>query len=85
MERARGESVGRTEAMGRGGALSCPECASARSGMAWASWARLGASSLVTSVRVSGQGRYQRALQGVVSLVDIVKGTREGWREGVAW
>jgi hypothetical protein len=42
---ARGESEGSVDAIGRSGALSCPECASARSGMAWASWARLGASS----------------------------------------
>jgi hypothetical protein len=44
MARARGESEGRTEVMGRGGALTCPECASARSGTTWASWARDGMS-----------------------------------------
>ena len=45
----KGEGEGRADAMGRDGALSCPECARARSGTFWSAWARAGQVSVCVS------------------------------------
>ena len=47
-------------------------------------WACLGVCRLASVVLVSGQGRYRRAGGSVGKLVDMEKGTREGWSGGVA-
>jgi hypothetical protein len=71
------EGEGRSTASGRGRVPSRPGTCLARSGAFCEAWARAGQ----VSARVSSvDGVHERAQEGEVSVQDMVRGTREGWR-----